>query len=101
MKGDGKTTRLVETALALLAEMQEDEKVFVTGAHVQWLLDLKNRFKETGLVGVEFLTPTQIKYGALNGKKGVLLIDDMWELKEEDRVYIAEAKKRLALTMRG
>lgn len=94
-RGTGKTTSLMEEAIAILSELPEDAKVFITGAHSRWLLDLKKDFKEAGLVDVEFYTASRIIQGCLRGQRGILLIDDAWDLSPRDLDYILEEKRRL------
>lgn len=79
-RGTGKTTWLIELAIRNLGHMPETHCVFITGAHLQWLYQLEHDFKATGLVGVVFLSPYQIINGALRGRKGILLVDDPWDL---------------------
>jgi hypothetical protein len=89
-RGTGKTTGLIEEAIRLVGEMPETHRVFITGAHSQWLHQLEREFRATGLVGVVFLSPHQICRGALRGMKGVLLVDDPWDLpaKVSDTLYL-------------
>lgn len=75
-----KTTSLIEEAIEKLAEMPETHRVFITGAHPQWLHQLEHDFKASGLIGVVFLSPEQIINGALRGMKGILLVDDPCDL---------------------
>lgn len=91
----GKTTRLIEEAVMLLADLPETSGVYITGAHPQWLHDLSQSFKMSGLVGVYFFTPSQIRNGALQGRRGILLIDDFFDLRWEDRQFLLMEKKLL------
>ena len=94
----GKTTRLMEEAIALLGELPEDCFVFITGPHSRWLFELERAFRDKGLFDVKFLTISQIKRGNLRGRKGRLLIDDFHDLALEDREILLEEKKILRNT---
>lgn len=89
-RGTGKTTRLIEEAIDILADLPESQRVVVTGAHSRWLHQLEHDFRASGLVGVVFLSPEQIVNGALRGMKGKLLVDDPWDLpaKLSDTLYL-------------
>lgn len=83
----GKTTSLMKEAIRLLAEMPENYKVFITGAHPQWLRTLERRFKEANLVDVVFMSAQSVLDGHLLGRRGALLIDDImdlpWEMRDQ------------------
>lgn len=88
----GKTTAMMETAVELLGTLPQGANIYITGAHYRWLDDLRREFKHSGLVDVMFFTPRQILNGALRGRKGVLLIDDFYDLPFNDALAILEEK---------
>jgi hypothetical protein len=94
----GKTTRLFEEAVALLADMPADHQVFVTAAHRNWLLELEYRFKSSGLVDIVFYSPEQISRGALSGRKGALLIDDYADMTPMQKDVVNDAQEQLERT---
>lgn len=100
-RGTGKTTRLIEEAISLLADLPEDTNIFITGAHINWIHELNRRFKSSGLPNVIFFTPSQIKEGALRGRKGILLIDDYIDLSLEDKIILSGEQKRLYKFLRS
>lgn len=79
--------QVVEDAIRILGELDEDQYVYITGADNTWLNQLDRRFNREGLDGVRFVTIEQIQQGILRGCKGVLIIDDMhhipWDQKEQ------------------
>lgn len=81
----GRTIRLMEEAIELLGEIPEDHRVYITGAHTRWLLQLEREFKEAGLVDVKFVPVQSVLDGRLNGLKGVLLTDDFQDLTYEQQ----------------
>jgi hypothetical protein len=94
-RGTGKTTRLIEEAIDISGDLPETSTVFVTGAHLRHLISLKRMFHQTGLVGVEFVTVHQILTGCLRGRRGVLLVDDFWDLTPSQRVHMTEESRIL------
>lgn len=94
-RGTGKTTRLMEQAVALLATLPEDERVYITGAHTTWLKQLEGDFRSSGLVDVVFITTAQICNGALRGRAGVLLIDDLIDMPSDTAAAVLEERNRL------
>lgn len=95
--GTGNTTRLFEHAIELLGELDENEWVVITGAHTPWLFELEHRFKASGLVGVKFMNVDAIMQGKLRGFRGILLIDDPWDLtaKQNDIIYMEAQLMRI------
>jgi hypothetical protein len=91
----GKTTRMMETAVELLGELPENCRVFITGAHSPWLFELSQAFREAGLKDIEFFTPSQIINGCLHGRRGILLIDDEWDLPRRDRIVLLQEQRLL------
>lgn len=91
----GKTTRIMEEAVDLLGDLPEDCFVFITGAHSKWLLELSKGFKEAGLTDIKFFTVAQIKNGCLRGRRGVLLVDDVWDLSPEEYLIVNEEQRIL------
>jgi hypothetical protein len=91
-RGTGRTTRLLEEAVRLAAE----DDVWVTGAHARWLRTLGANARAEGLVGVRFVSPHAVCRGALRGARGVLLVDDEWDLEPATRVRVLEERRRLA-----
>lgn len=94
-RDEDKTTRIFEQAIYLICDLPEDHKVYITGAHYEWLCDLRRDFKETGLVGVEVITAVQISNGYLRGCKGRLLIDDIEDLNHKDLEWLLMEKQIL------
>jgi len=92
---EGKTTRLIERAIEALGNLKEDQKVYITGPHSQWLNKLECEFKEVGLVDVVFITISQISNGYLRGRKGILLIDDFHECFSFDQKMLIEEESYL------
>lgn len=90
---NGKTTNLVEEAVSLLADMPENAKVYITGAHTRHIRRLRDEFRAEGLKDVEFVTVPQIRSGYLNGRIGVLLIDDEWDLESHDRLALFDIQR--------
>lgn len=81
----GKTTKIMEEAVELLETLEDDQYVFITGAHSPWLFQLSQEFKAAGLVNVEFYTSSQVIHGSLRGRNGVLLIDDIGNFSTNER----------------
>lgn len=73
----GKTTRLFERGINLLADLPDGHIIYVTSPHTKWLFQLERQAKQEGLVGFKMLTYQAIKEGKLRGCLGVLLIDDI------------------------
>lgn len=96
----GKTTAIFEEAIELLSEIPENHKVYVTGAHYQWLHELAAAFKHYGLVGVVVLTPDQIMAGGLRGCKGRLLIDDANDMNGQELFMLLTEKEILEMRSR-
>ena len=95
-RGTGKTTELMEEAVRLLAILPEGQNVYVTGAHTRHLNDLEREFKEAGLVDVVFLAKTSIMYnGALRGRRGILLIDDLQDMTFKEQELITMERDML------
>lgn len=91
----GKTTRLFEKAINILSTLPPEQRVFVTGAHPIFLRELERSFRESGLVDVMFFSVEQIMRGALDGCRGVLLIDDYADLSIRHMDCINEAQRKL------
>lgn len=94
---EGKTTNLIEQAIYLISTLPENSKVYITGAHTKWLRRLQVSFKDSGLVDVIFLTPEQIINGYLRGRRGILLIDDLYDLSYKCQKYLVEEQKCLKM----
>lgn len=52
----GKTTSLIERAIEALSELPDDEKVYITGAHANWVRTLSRDFQGAGLTDVVFMS---------------------------------------------
>jgi hypothetical protein len=98
--GTGKTTRIMEEAVSLLADMPEGSYIYITGAHFSWLHALDHDFKSAGLTGVKFFSPRQIMEGALRGRQGILLIDDFGDLSWKEQDYLVEEQRMMNLKYR-
>ena len=94
-QGSGKTTRMFEMVVAKLGELPEDTMVFISGAHTKWLFELEKEFKAAGLTSVAFFTPEQIMSGKMRGMKGILVIDDFFDLPPEQQEFLLFEKNRL------
>lgn len=92
----GKTTNLMEKVVNILAEIPRGGKVYVTGAHTKWLLELEKEFKAAGLVDVIFIPVGSVVSGKLRGCRGILLIDDTQDMSLNELDACLEEKRQMA-----
>jgi len=97
----GKTTRMFDFVVAKLGELPEDTIVMISGAHINWLHTLERDFRSAGLTSVAFFTPDQIIQGRHRGIKGILVIDDFFDLPPEKQEFLLFEKNRLDVIYGG